>query len=555
MIVVIVSLGGVTFPFFANGASVRFFEFAPDKADRLRVIAEETPYQLFQPQSQYIAGLDVWADNSGPSGEISFGLRDDTDTLLTATTITVPTALPQWGGKRIHVDFPLNIRVSWNRVYSVKILSDMSDLRLYYAPKIQLLQNNSSYSADYRWGAARLGAVEQDFTFKFALYENAETLPPMLSNATTTLITSAKATLQFTADEPVDYSIAYTPGAGESVTIGRRNEFIACAFINAPCSADMVVLPNRSYTYTLTVYDAWGNSAKLSGAFTTPGEGVAITGTLQGESQSIGAQIVEAIRPPSIYNERIVGASETAVEAAWATDEAATTELLIEQGGVPIVRLADPFREFAHAIGTGAILKPKTTYFATLISKNAAGAEGTKTLTFTTAAKKTASVSAAPAPAAAAAPSPPAVPQTLPVISAAGTPPASVSLIILPPAPGAADGSITIRIDEIAGAGEGVVSQGYRVDILDENEELKGQVFVPAGAKEFSLPKDLPNGTYSLVVYRNRNGVFERVAILTTINVARAARYQRFIYVWWGILGALALTAAGIFMYERMKRV
>lgn len=521
-----------------------FFEFAPDKAERLRTSTVETPYQLFQPQNEYISGFDLWIENPGSAGSASFGLRDSNGTLLTATDVVIPNIPRQYGGKRFHVDFPSQVPVTWSEVYSLKILSSSPSLQLYYAPKIQLLQNNSSYGDDFLWGTARLGEQDQNFTFKFALSETAETKAPVIYNATTTRITATEVDITFNANEPIDSIVEYSQSGGTIQITPRRNEFLPCAFGSNACVITIATEGEKNYSYTIKAFDTWGNVGTYSGTFATPSLGTTITGSAGGESQSIGSITEAQNEPPVLINERVVAISDTAVEISWSTNEATDSDLLIEKGAVDIIKISDATLEFEHTLHSGNTLQPSTTYFATLTSKDSSGAAVTKTLQFTTLSKSQAITQT----------------QTLQT-TGTSTPPkplanqpqsqnyATSTVQLLQPSAG--DGVIQIQTTPEE---EALATGGYRVDILDENNALVAQLFLPKGTTEFSL-EHLPNGTYTAIMYRNRQGIYERVAILTKINIARASLYQRFIYAWWGVLSVIAIGAVVLYLRGRSKHI
>ena len=51
---------------------------------------------------------------------------------------------------------------------------------------------------------------------------------------------------------------------------------------------------------------------------------------------------------------------------------------------------------------------------------------------------------------------------------------------------------------------------GYRVDIFDKTSDLKKTILVPSGSNDVDV-SGLENGEYSVIVYANNDGVFEKI--------------------------------------------
>lgn len=252
-------------------AETMFFEFAPDISQPLKIISVETPYQLFQPYNDFISGVDLWVDNEGEEGTASFGFRDENDNLLAAKSIRIPYLPKTWGGKRLHIDFDNQISVRHASTYKIKILTSMPNFRLYWADRIQLLQHTSQYSLEKIVGPAKLGTVEQDFAFKFALYEKNETSPPVISNVTSTIISSEQVKIEFNANELVDWKAAFgLLGQDYTQSTNFTGNYEFCSEGIRTCSSILGVSPDSTYNYQLTVKDEWGNEAQAIGLFTTP---------------------------------------------------------------------------------------------------------------------------------------------------------------------------------------------------------------------------------------------------------------------------------------------
>lgn len=154
------------------------FEFAPDPWASTRLIASSgaTPYQLFSPQSNItLTAFDLWLDNTGESGPITFTLADEEGTTLNTITTELPTLSAVPGGNKFHVNLTKDVALTAGKVYSIKIDCGLLGFGLYYANRINVLEHNRVVANEYTGGAARLGQETQSYSFKFALRSPAPT--------------------------------------------------------------------------------------------------------------------------------------------------------------------------------------------------------------------------------------------------------------------------------------------------------------------------------------------------------------------------------------------
>ena len=247
-----------------------YFEFAPDVSDLLNVAQVQTPSQSFYPPNDHVGGVDLWIDNAGAPGSASFGLRDSANNLLTSTTVTIPTIASRYGGTRFHIDFPAQILVQNNELYRIRAVSSMPSLRLYYSSQFQILQHSAQSYPYYMVEPALLGSTPQNFAFKFALSEVAETTPPVISNATTTAISATSERIDFNANEPVDFRISYAAaGSGTVTNTNFSGTYTLCLPGIQFCNLTISVEPSTTYNFDLYAKDEWGNQTTHSGSFTS----------------------------------------------------------------------------------------------------------------------------------------------------------------------------------------------------------------------------------------------------------------------------------------------
>ncbi|PIT93154.1 MAG: hypothetical protein COU06_01565 [Candidatus Harrisonbacteria bacterium CG10_big_fil_rev_8_21_14_0_10_38_8] len=160
-------------PFIALGSGQNFYEFAPDSwaSERLTLPVGQAVYQLFEVKTERkLNGFDFWLDNDGPSTSVTFTISDGEVTLLT-TTKNISNLPPDPGGYKIHVDLDKEVTLVQDKTYLIQISSSSSDIGLYYSDRLNLITHNQTSSTELIFGAAQIGTVIQDFTFKLALYQ------------------------------------------------------------------------------------------------------------------------------------------------------------------------------------------------------------------------------------------------------------------------------------------------------------------------------------------------------------------------------------------------
>ena len=258
---------------FAHGS--KYFEFAPDTSSEHQAAYYDTPAQQFRPPNDFLGGVDLWLANSGSPGSATFQLQSASGGVLASKTVTIPEVAPVYGGTRFHVDFSSQAAVSVSNIYRLAILTDLPDLVLYQSSKFQILQHNTQNYPYYAIENAMLGDTITDFIFKFALYERQESAPPVIGNASTTNTSPWGTTISFTANEPIDFSVSYTPAGGAPTTIPFTGSFTICTELSAPCTVHLSVTPSTSYQYTISAKDEWGNVGIASGAFASDAAPVA----------------------------------------------------------------------------------------------------------------------------------------------------------------------------------------------------------------------------------------------------------------------------------------
>lgn len=316
-----------------------YYEFAPDYAQSLLVASSETPSEVFLPLNEFLSGFDLWLSNADQTGQATFTLFSPAGAQLSTQTVSLPTIADTEDGTRYHVNLAGQIAVTGNAAYRIQITSAMPTLRLYYAPQVRLLPYNGVPPPIYTGGLARLGSQDQAYSFKFALYENNENAPPILTNVSVSQTAIDQAVLTFNANEPVDYRVQY-----DDAMLDWTGVQTSCPPLIHTCTVPLPVQPSTLYNFTLTAKDSWGNQSAFSGTFTSLANGQTPTptptpGTVASPVSNSPTPTPDTI-PPVISNLRVVDLTPDSAGFAWTTDEAANgivvvqlTPILITAGG------------------------------------------------------------------------------------------------------------------------------------------------------------------------------------------------------------------------------
>src|SRR3989344_1015356 len=483
---------------YASAHGSPYFEFSPDEATPLRIGDYTSVAEVFLPKNEFLGGFDFWVDNPGPSGIVTFRLRDVGGNFVNSKNAIIPHIDPVSGGTRVHVDFTNHVPVFGNQKYRFEIITSLADLNFYYAPRILFLEHNAPPTSEYVNGAARIDGEEKEFSFKFALYENTDTALPVISNVSAQIVSSSQVRVEFNANEPVDYKISYgIAGGALNQHTDYRGIYEFCGTGISVCGLTASVLPNQNYDFTLFSRDSWGNETNYSGSFLSYFE---------------PAQEPEALpsdtAPPIISNFRVLNIKSNSADVAWSTDEAANSNILVSftDNYITIAAANDTTFELEHFLSSGDNLTQATTYFVTARSRDVYDNEVRATTTFTT-------LAASPPPSPLPTPPPPAPP----------SPPPPPSVPPSPPPPSTQTDSISVEIQnsDNTGSYNAVVSwqapssgseptEGYRVDLFDENKKLVGSNLANAGDRSVNF-LNIKEGKYSAIVYAVEDSAFKKI--------------------------------------------
>lgn len=457
-------------------ANQNYFEFSPDLTASLKIAGLQAPAQSFIPFNDYVSGFDIWLENQGSAGNLVVSLEDAAGTELARKTVTAPHTVKTWFGQKFHFDFNSAVSVSAGSGYKVHFETSLPELKIFYANLAQLRQHNADYSIDKAVSPALLAGVEQDFAFKFALYDSdSDRSDPEILNAVPVLISPEQVEIRFNSNEPVDSQIEFGESGGSLNQNSPFNQFFRrCNLEISTCTKSLDVLPDRQYDFKLTLRDYWNNEAYATGTFRTSAGWVyqAPTSTPSGDNQ-----------PPAISNARAVSLTDKSAVIAWTTDEPANSGVLLRYnrpGSQVITSVGDTTFELEHAISFSGFLEPRTDYYVLVTSFDSSNNSASQLLYFTT----------LPTPVVPPPVLPPSLPQTLNIVSPAGS------------------GQPTTISWNASASGP---ANGYRADVFDRNRRLVRQEALPPKADSLSL-SGLPEGDYDVIVYKHEGDVFEKIA-------------------------------------------
>ncbi len=521
------------FTILASGLAVAegnvFFEFNPTPSEGLFISSLAAPSQVFTAENDFLSAFDFWFDNRGLDGTVTFELRDGGNVLIASKTVAVPRISVNRDGERFHVDLNNSIPLVSGDRYRIAIVTVMSDLRIFFAERLHVLQRDEPPAPEHLNDYAMLGPDRQNFSFKFALSENRETVPPVLSNVGTALLSPTQIRLAFNANEPVDYKINYGPTSG-SYTGGTAYSGIyqPCPVFLGACDLTLNVAPATTYSYELVARDFWANESRVTGSFTSgsPASNPSPPPP-PGNSNPPPPPGPADTNPPIISNIRVIVVTDQNFQVVWQTNKAADSSLVVSLdalGSQVAASVSSGVFELEHSLRTGNALSPKTHYFARLISHDPSNNFASQSLEFTT------TNSAAPPPGSAPPPPPPAPPsgQSGGGVGFSGTNSSGSSgsantdngngqnsnssgSLVFSLAPASATAAGTHEVVLTWQAPKEGEPDGYRVDIFNQEKKLAEQNYVAPGVHKLMV-RNLSEGDYYAIIYGNRKGIFEKVS-------------------------------------------
>src|SRR3989344_1625540 len=534
----------VAVPVLVHAHGDKYLEFNPDSSSSLKVSDVAAPSQIFLAQNDFLGGFDFFIANPDSSGTATFSFINEQGIVIATRTVTIPTIALTSDGTRFHIDFNSQLPVLADSKYSIKVTSSMSDLRLYYSDRVQIVSHNAPAVSPYTMGVGMLGSEEQIFSFKYALYEGIEASAPIISNLAWSVITPTEMRIGFNTNEAVDFKLEYGVGSYSQV-IDFSGGYKFCVEGVLTCNIEISVSPDTTYQYRLTAKDSWGNQSQIVGTFTS------------GQTQTPTPTPPPTDNPPVISNLRIVDVANDSVSVAWTTNEISNSRLLMVYGGfISVTAVSDPTFELEHYLEIGGGLSGSTPYLAEVTSIDLGNNQAEASISFTTLGGQPSpsptpspTVSGSPTPSPTSSPAPSASSGPLPSASATSSPPASPEPSISPSPSSSGDGS-DMQITWSPPSG-GEPSDGYRVDVFDKDGNLVKTVYAPAGSHEAEVT-DLAEGEYTTIIYQNDEGVFKKVARPKTFKAGDDTFMRRLLALWPYLLLAFG-SLVGFLIWRKVK--
>ena len=263
----------------------------------------------------------------------------------------------------------------------------------------------------------------------------------------------------------------------------------------------------------------------------------------------------------TISSARITAITGTTAIATWTTNVAADSRVTVRSQLNPLYVYTtgyDDSLELEHTL-TITGLTPNSGYFVDFFSQQNPDEPilTTYSVSFTTSAltpaeQQTASAAAAAASAAASTTTTTATSSqqttATTTITAATTTSAAANLPAIVFGQGSGADSFTVNWQTPAG---GTPNGGYRIDIFDEQHRLIRQLRAPSDVTSRNVAI-LPPGNHEVIVYADRDGVYEKVAAPTSFE-AKKARSPLFWF--WYLMGViLSLLIAFAFLFSRREK-
>lgn len=516
----------------------KFFEFATDVGAPIEVPTGSIAVQEFKIYNDYINAIDLWFDNTGGSGSVTVALLNANDTLIASKVVSVAHSDPFYTGQQLHVKFNTTISVNSGDWYKVRVTSNAPKLRLYGIKRVQFVEHDAPYPMDSAVGASSLNGDAQLAVFKFALYEETDSEAPVITNASSTIAGPDSVRISFNANELVDRTLSYTPiGSGNVSVVPYTGNYSICFEDIFSCPLVIDTQRDTMYTYRLTVRDSKGNEAFFDGAFESWKPGVPVPPQdpslppVTPPSETTPSPTEAPVVPLTITSARVVSVTNESVQLSWDTDRAANSTMIISTdpvGGRIVANVTDGTYELVHTIKTGKGLAAGVDYYATIISHDEAGVMAAKVLTFTTESRT-----------------------TIPV-----TPPSETTS--LPPLQTYVSQDQQAATFSWSAPAGGEPTEGYRVDVIDEQGKLFRTIRVPAGTHTAEV-SGLTGGEYRAVAYADNEGVVEKVAPAATVAVRKRAKpidtYELIKKpIFYIPAGSFVLLIAGLYWYSKREK-
>lgn len=280
----------------------KFFEFAPRSQEKI-TISKNSLEEDFIPFNDFLSGFDLFINNPKVRN-LDISILDKDNQVFWQKRVGIPIISGGWWGQQYFITLGDNYQINSGEKYKLVIKGNSSnDLTDIFVKNIlEILQGTETYLYfPENLENLKLDNKETDYTLKLALYENKETVPPIISNFRLEIINFQMAKILFNSNEPITYTFKYKSNLDLTTSTFEINYFESCPYQIKDCQITLDVLPGRNYDFLLEAYDYWQNKTEKEGSFQVLG-----TSTENSQSGSFTAE-----QEPSDYNQISRGQTST----------------------------------------------------------------------------------------------------------------------------------------------------------------------------------------------------------------------------------------------------
>lgn len=246
----------------------KFFEFAPRSQEKI-TISKNSLEETFIPFNDFLSGLDLFINNSKVRN-LDITILDKNNQVFWQKKVGIPIIDGGWWGKQYFITLGDNYQINSGDEYKLIIKGNSNDssMDIFVKNVLEILQGTESYLYfPENLKRLKIDSKETNYTLKLALYENKETIPPVISNFRLEVINSQVAKILFNANEPITYIFKYKSNLDSTTSTFEINYFENCPYQVKDCQITLDVLAGRNYNFLFEAYDYWQNKTEKEGSF------------------------------------------------------------------------------------------------------------------------------------------------------------------------------------------------------------------------------------------------------------------------------------------------
>lgn len=246
----------------------KFFEFAPRSQEKI-TISKNSLEGSFVPFNDFLSGFDLFINNPKVI-DLDITILDKNNQVFWQKRVGIPIINGGWWGQQYFITLGDNYPINSGEEYKIFIKGNLnnSSIDIFVRNILEILQGTESYLFfPENLKNLKIDNKEINYTLKFALYENKETIPPIISNLRLEVINSQRAKVIFNSNEPIIYAFKYKSSLDSTTSTLEINYFENCPYQVRDCQITFDVLEGRDYNFLLEAYDYWQNKTEKEGNF------------------------------------------------------------------------------------------------------------------------------------------------------------------------------------------------------------------------------------------------------------------------------------------------